>query len=285
MKTDKTETNSWLGSWYVWLFPVFALAISGWLVYKYFEDRGPTIRISFDEAAAVQSDKTFVRFRGVNIGKVTKIQISDDSKDVWVFVLLSKHAENFAVKGSKFWLVTPKVNMQQVTGLDTFFSGAYIAAQPGPADGDAEKNFVGLGNADDSEEFENTTAYFLETPDAESVSAGDHVTYRGLIIGVVRRTSLAKGAQLVKVQIQIQNRYAHLIRDNTVFSHKVAIQAKLGLFNSEVRVNSFDSILHGGIEVFIPPPAGPKAKGLAHFKLYKLPPKDYQLWNTELDEK
>jgi paraquat-inducible protein B len=279
----KAEKSSWLGSWYVWLFPLFALVISGWLVYKYFEDRGPVIRIAFDDAAAIQADKTFVRFRGVNIGKVTKIEISKDNEDVLAWVQLRKHAKNFAVKGSKYWIVSPKVNMQEVTGLETFFGGAYIAAQPGPPDGEITEDFTSLTNADNSEDFENTTAYFLETPNAEAVSEGDKVTFRGLQIGLVRRASLMKGSQLVKVQIQIQNRYVHLIRENTVFSHKVAVHAKLGLFNSELKINSFDSILHGGIEVFTPPPAGPKAKGLAHFKLYRLPPKDYQLWNPELE--
>ena len=189
MKNER-QSRTWLQSWYVWLFPLFALAISGWLAYKYFEDRGPEIRIAFDDAASIQADKTFVRFRGVNIGKVTKIEISKDNKDVLAYVQLRKHAKNFAVKGSKFWIVSPKVNMTEVTGLETFFGGAYISAQPGPLDGELTEDFISLTNADNSEDFENTTAYFLETPNAEAVSESDKVTFRGLQIGVVRRSSL-----------------------------------------------------------------------------------------------
>ena len=280
-KSDKIETIK--ASWFVWLFPLFATAIGGWLIYKYTEDRGPVVEIAFEDASSIQAGKTFVRFRGVNIGKVKDITISSDNKDVIAIVQLHRHASHFAVAGTRFWLVSPKVGFKEITGLETFFGGAYIAAQPGNPDGEPRHDFNAQKTSDTTDEFENTTAYFLDSSNAESINQGDSVTFRGLEIGSVRRSTLAKGAQLVQVQVQIFNRYVKLIRTNSSFWRKPGVQAKLGLFKSEITVNSLDTILHGGIEVFTPDPPGPIAKRLSHFELKATAPKDYKTWNPRLE--
>lgn len=272
--------SSW---WFVWLFPLFALLISGWLVYKYLAERGPTIRVSFDDASSIQADKTFVRFRGVNIGKVKKITISDDTREVIAIVQLQRDARNFAVEGSKFWVVSPKVSLKEITGLETFFGGTYIAAQPGKSDADEADEFKGLLMSDNTDAFENTTAYYLETPNAESVTVGDQVSFRGLEVGSVRRLGLVKGSQLVQVQVAIQNHYAKLVRSNSVFTKKAAIQAKLGLFKSEIKINSLDTIMHGGIEFNTPDEPGSVAKAHSRFMLFSGAPKDFEKWNPRLE--
>ncbi len=283
MNPDDTKMESLKSHWYVWLFPIIALLISAWLLVRYISNQGPVIKILFDDASSIQADKTHVRFRGVSIGKIKKISISDDAKDVIAEVQLQSDAESFAQEGAKFWVVTAKVNLREVTGLETFMGGTYIAALPGKADGAEQTEFKSLVNSDVTEVYENTTAYYLETPDAESVNVGDVLTFRGLEVGLVRKVTLAKGAQTVVVQIQIQNKYVKLIRTNTLFWHKVGVQAKLGLFNSEIKVNSLDSILHGGIELFTPEGPGPIAKALTRFKLLKAPPKDHEKWNPRLE--
>jgi len=41
----------------VWLVPLVALAIGGWLVYKALSEKGPIITISFDSAAGLEAGK------------------------------------------------------------------------------------------------------------------------------------------------------------------------------------------------------------------------------------
>nr|BFD68971.1 hypothetical protein HAGR004_39930 [Bdellovibrio sp. HAGR004] len=60
------------------------------------------------------------------------------------------------------------------------------------------------------------------------------------------------------------------------------MQAKLGLFNSEIKVNSFDSILRGGVELATPDAAGEKAKAGTHFQLLEDAPKDWKKWSPAL---
>lgn len=116
MKNSITEKMQSLRTgWYIWLFPVFALMISGWLFVDYFKQRGVTIKIFFDDASGIQAEKTKVRFRGVPIGMVKNVYISEENKDVVVEVSLRKDAEQFAVIGSKFELVVPKVDFSGIS--------------------------------------------------------------------------------------------------------------------------------------------------------------------------
>ncbi len=284
MKTQlKQNVNSIGSTWYLWLFPVFAILISIWLFRDYLGQKGPEIAITFEDAASLQPEKTKVRFRGVPIGVVKKVVIAGDNKGVIAYVRLQKDSAQFAVDGSKFWIVAPKVNFQGISGLETILEGTYIAVQPGKPDGEAKEEFKGQLGSDTTDSIDNSRIFYLETKNAESLGVNDIITFRGFNIGTVTKVSLAKNSQKVLIQIHVQNKYAKLIRSNTAFWRKVGISAKLGLFGSSVKVNSLDSILHGGIEVFTPDGPGPIAEPGSRFTLLPEAPKDSEKWNPALE--
>jgi paraquat-inducible protein B len=268
--------------WYIWLFPVIALLISGWMLFDFYKQQGPRIYITFDDAGSIQSEKTKVRFRGVAIGTVKDVYISEDQKDVVAEILLRKDAQHFAVAGSKFSLVTPKVGFQGITGLDTLFEGAYIAVLPGPREGGEKMDFTGAASGA-TDPLDDTSAYIIETESVESINPGVSVTYRGLKVGSVSKVNVAKGGRTLNVQINVDNKYTWLIRHNTVFWRKVGVQAKLGLFGSDIKMNSMESIMSGGVELGTPEPAGPMAKALQKFQLAPAVPKDLKNWNPLLE--
>src|SRR6185312_14967928 len=104
MTTLKNPIKRLKAHWYIWFFPVIALAISAYFMYDYFSERGPLIHIAFEDAGGVQVDKTTLRFRGVTFGTVRAVSVSDNHKEVIVSVELSKEGQSFAVKGSRFAL-------------------------------------------------------------------------------------------------------------------------------------------------------------------------------------
>ncbi len=268
-------------TWYIWLFPFFAAVISGWLLFDHYRQTGTLIRVYFDDATGIQIEQTQVRFRGIPIGLVKEVYLSDDRRDVIAKILLKKSASEFAVEGSKFSLVVPKVSFQGVSGLDTFIEGTYIAALPGPRQAAEKVDFKVSSSTALTDTLDDTSSYTLETGNAESLSIRDAVTFRGIKVGSVTKLTLSKDAQTVHVQINIENRFTKLIHTNTVFWPKVGVQAKLGLFHSEIKVNSMDSIMNGGIEFATPNEAGPVAKANQKFILTVAAPKDYEKWNPK----
>jgi paraquat-inducible protein B len=249
----------------------------------YVNKRGPIIKITLDDAAGIQAEKTRVRFRGVNIGQVKKIRIAPDHKGVVLDVMLDRTAKEFAVEGSRYWVVAPKVGFQGVSGLETLVEGVYIAAQPGPEGAKSKSEFKGAAGGESSDQLEDTVAYYLETDNIGSVSLDDNITFRGMKVGTVSKINLSKTSQTVIVQINIENRFMKLIRENTAFWRKTAVQAKLGLFNSELKISSLDALLHGGIEIFTPTNVAPIAKPRTKFPLLGGPPKGSEKWNPVLE--
>jgi paraquat-inducible protein B len=283
MPTAQRKIDVIKSTWYVWMFPAFAVAICAWLLVDHYKQMGPVIHIRFEDGSSIQAEKTRVRFRGVTIGTVKKVILSQDDKEVIAEVALQKEAENFAVTGAKYWMVTPKVNFSGISGLETLIEGTYIAATPGKVDGEMENEFKGKLNSETNESLEDTVAYYLETTNVDSINVGDFVTFRGLKVGTVSKINLSKGSQSVAVQINLQNKYYKLVRTNTVFWRKVGIQADLGLFKSQVKINSLESLLRGGIDFFTPDQAGEVAKAQSKFILQLGPPKDFEKWNPKID--
>jgi len=284
MKAFKGRMRDIRTRWYVWLFPIFAALISAFLVQQHFYNRGLLIKVSFDEASVIQRERTRLRYRGVDVGTVVGVQISADRKNAIVSIRLVKGTDDFAVEGSKFWIVTPKVSLQGLSGLETLFSGPYIELSPGPAHSPRKLTFKGREPEADvlQAPVESVSTYILEMPNAESINPGDAITYRGINVGNIGKLNLNKTSQMIDVQINIQNKYTRLVRTNTVFWRKIGIQAKMGLFGANIKVNSVDSIMHGGVEFATPNEAGPMARAGTKFTIAPEAPKKSDTWNPIL---
>lgn len=115
----------------IWLLPIVALILGAWLGVKSIKESGIEILIHFPSAAGIDIGKTLVKYQGLSVGKVTDIGIDDDLKGVNVKVVMDYRADPFLNKNTLFWLVKPKASITGVEGLDTLFSGNYIAIQPG----------------------------------------------------------------------------------------------------------------------------------------------------------
>ncbi len=56
---------------------------------------------------------------------------------------MDKEARQYLSKGTRFWLVKPRVSLAGVTGLETLVSGVYIAVDPVKGEKE-ERNFTAL---------------------------------------------------------------------------------------------------------------------------------------------
>ena len=50
---------------FIWLLPLCALLISGWLIYKTLSEKGPQITITFSSADGLEIDKTKIKYLDV----------------------------------------------------------------------------------------------------------------------------------------------------------------------------------------------------------------------------
>jgi paraquat-inducible protein B len=62
----------------IWIIPIVALLIGLFLVYRVISETGPTIFISFQAASGIEAGKTKVKFKEVEVGEVTDVDIDSD---------------------------------------------------------------------------------------------------------------------------------------------------------------------------------------------------------------
>ena len=57
----------------IWVLPLLALAIGGWLGWRAYSQAGIEIQVLFENGSGIQVGKTEVIFKGIAIGKVTEL--------------------------------------------------------------------------------------------------------------------------------------------------------------------------------------------------------------------
>ncbi len=263
----------------IWIVPLIALAVGGWMVFREFRHRGPEITIDFPEGKGVEARKTTVEFQGVTVGSVLAVNLNEDLSGVRVTVRLDKNAAALARTGSQFWIVHPEIGLTGVRGIETLFTGARIKVRPGT--GEPATAFQGLPKAPALENTGDGRAFVLQADRLGAMSPGAPVFYREVKVGVVETSRLDTDAASVLIRIRIKTPYVDLVRTSTRFWNAGGVSFKLGLLGAEVRSTSLESLFSGGVG-FATPDAGrelaPVAPDGTLFTLHSEMEKDWLKW-------
>ena len=76
----------------VWLVPLVAALVGGWIAIKAVWERGPTITIQFQSGEGIEAGKTRIKNKAVDIGTVRSVTLSRDRKAVVVTAEIDRHA-------------------------------------------------------------------------------------------------------------------------------------------------------------------------------------------------
>lgn len=115
----------------IWIVPLVALVIAGWLAVRSWQQKGTEIELLFDNASGIQVGQTQVRLKDVPVGKITKMRLSSDLSKVSVYALLDRQVSRHLSENTRFWLVSPRVSASGISNLGTLISGVYIVMDPG----------------------------------------------------------------------------------------------------------------------------------------------------------
>lgn len=246
--------SGWLPS-LVWLVPLAAALIGIGLVIKSVRERGPEITISFHSAEGLEPGKTQVKYKDVEIGTVKTIKLSKDLSRVLVQVQLKKEAEDFAVQGSRFWIVRPRVGATGVSGLGTLLSGAYIGVDAGHGQ-DTLTDFTGLETPPAVTGDQKGTQYVLRGDSLGSVDIGSPVYYRRVQVGQVVGFSLDKDGTGVTFNVFVNAPYDQYVGMNTRWWQASGVDLRLDSSGLKLNTQSLATVILGGIAFQTPPNQG-----------------------------
>jgi paraquat-inducible protein B len=231
---------------FVWIVPIVAALVGGWLVVKSILEKGPTITISFKSAEGLEAGKTKVKYKNVDIGDVKTVKLSRERQGVIATVELAKEAESYLVEDTRFWVVRPRVAGGQVSGLGTLFSGSYIGLDIGKSQ-TARREFIGL------EAVPVVTAdipgrqFILHAETLGSLDIGSPVFFRQEAVGSIMAHELNKDGRGVTFKIFVNSPYDQYVTSDTRFWNVSGIDVTVDATGIRIDTQSLASILIGGV--------------------------------------
>jgi len=230
----------------VWLIPLAALLSGAWLAWSTLSEQGPTITIRFENAAGIQAGKTKVRFKDVEVGQVTAIDVTPDLRGVLVTAALKHGTADFLTEQTRFWVERPRVTASRVTGLETLLSGAYIAMDP-VTEGRARRHFKGLEEPPLFTTAEPGKRFVLRAPTLGSLNIGSPVYFRQIQVGQVVGYGLDADGNAVKIEIFVSAPHDALVTGATRFWNASGLDVSLDAEGIRVDTQSMLSLVVGGI--------------------------------------
>jgi paraquat-inducible protein B len=253
----------------VWIVPIFAAVVAIGIAIQGIMSEGPTITIVFKAAQGVEAGKTFIKYKDVNIGQVTAVQLSSDHSKVEVTAKMDKNAGDLMVADAKFWVVEPRVTLSGVSGLGTLLSGNFIGFEVGKSD-KQQRKFTGLEVPPIITSGQPGRQFVLKASDLGSLGIGSPIYYRRLQVGQVVAYDLASDGSAMDIKIFVNAPYDKYVNPGTRFWNASGLNVSVGAGGVDVRTQSLVALLAGGL-AFDTPPSAPKvapAAANAVFTLY-----------------
>jgi paraquat-inducible protein B len=276
----------------VWFIPIVAALVGAWVAVTRIESEGPKISLVFQSAEGLEAGKTTIKYRGVDIGTISSIQLSPDHRQVLAMAQMMPKSENFLVDDTQFWVVRPRISGANVSGLGTLISGAYIAIEIGNSTR-AKRDFVALETPPVVTGDVPGRFFVLKTSNLGSLDYGTPVFFRRLQVGEVAAYALDKDGQFFTVKIFVKAPYDQYVAANTRFWQASGIDMQLSASGLSIQTQSLLSILIGGIAFETPAsgPVLPAAEENSVFPLYvnraqayEPPPRNPQLFELIFNE-
>lgn len=230
----------------VWLVPVVAAIIGGWLAYKAISEKGPTITIIFKSAEGLEAGKSKIKYKDVDIGQVEKIDLSKDLSGVVVTAVLVKQAEQYLTENTRFWIVRARIGATGATGLGTLFSGTYISIDP-VRGGAPIRKFEGLEHPPVVTRDLPGRHFVLHADRLSSLDVGSPVYFRQIKVGQVVAYNIDPKGNEVIINVFVRSPYHHFVRKNTRFWNAGGLDISVDAAGIKVDTESFVTLMLGGI--------------------------------------
>lgn len=249
----------------LWILPLLALCLGGWLVYSSLMEAGQRIQIYFEDAQGLMAGRTTIRYQGLEVGMVKNITLSKDLSNIYVDADIYPEASDLLKENTQFWLVKPQASLTGISGLDALVSGNYIAILPGS--GAAKTKFTALANSPAIQPNTTGLSVTLRSKDLGSISVGSKIYYKKIPIGEVYNFKLDQETDNVRIKALIEEQYAHLITSKSRFWNASGIGANIGFNGVDVQFESLSALIGGAIAVDSPDD-GKAIENGKEFRLY-----------------
>lgn len=230
-----------------WLLPLVAIVCAVIMLWQSYMERGPLVRIQFDDAGGVVAGQTRIRRNDVDVGTVEAVRLADDLDSVIIEARLDPLVEPFIDADTRFWIVNARINTTEISGLSTLLSGSYIGIDWDEVEGDSRRDFVGLEEQPLTPRGTPGRRLTLTSEEAGYIYVGSPIFFRQIEVGRVERRRLSSDATQVLFDIFIEEPYHRHIYPESRFFGVSGLEGSLDAEGVSVRVESISAFFTGGV--------------------------------------
>ncbi|CAG4908742.1 PqiB family protein [Paraburkholderia gardini] len=253
----------------VWLVPIVAILVGGWLAVKAVMERGENITISFKTGEGLEAGKTKLKFKDVDIGVVETVMLAPDHKHVLAKAEVARDVAGLLVDNTRFWVVRPRISGGTVSGLGTLLSGSYVDVDVGNS-AKARRSFVGLEEPPVFASDVPGREFILKSVGLGSLDVGSPVYFRRLQVGQIASYQLDPNGKGVTLKVFVNAPYDRFVKTDTRFWHASGFNMAFDSNGVRIETQSIVSVIVGGIAFESPPDSVEEADAAANtqFELY-----------------
>ena len=231
----------------VWIIPIIAAIVGGWIAFKTVWDRGPSITIQFQSGEGIEAGKTRIKHKAVDVGTVVAVSLTRDRKSVVVTARMDRGvADGFLVEDTRFWVVRPRIAGGQVSGLTTLLAGSHIGSDPGKSAVE-KRDFAGLETPPPITSDLPGRQFTLRSDDLGSLDIGSPIYYRGVVAGRVVSVEISKDGKSALTGIFVHAPYDAFVNTETRFWNASGIDLTLDAQGVKLQTQSLLTLLLGGV--------------------------------------
>src|SRR3954451_19618982 len=231
----------------IWLVPIIAALIAGWLVWDAMAKRGPLVTVTFQSAEGLQAGQSHLRHLDVDVGLVEGITLNRNMSGVTVAIRTTWEAKPLLTETAQFWVVRPRLFAGSLSGLGTLLSGSYVEVIRTTENGRQQLSFTGLENPPVLEAHVPGRTVDLQASRIGSISVGSPIFFRDLSVGQVLGWDLGRMAESVTIHAFIRAPFDQYLRANSRFWNASGVSVEFGAGGVQLQLESVTALLLGGI--------------------------------------
>lgn len=264
----KIQTTKRLHFNSIWLVPLVALVVAGWMLYQNWASQGPTIEVIAPNAEGISAGKTKVKARNVDVGEVTGIHLSDDYNHAVISIQMNSGTSQMLRDDTKFWVIKPRIGREGISGLGTLLSGAFIEMEPGHGE-HSQTHFKMLPQPPLTTSDDKGIRLRLSSSGISKMDVGTPIHFHGFEVGYIEKVGFDIKSGDITYRVFIRAPYDSLVNSAVQFWLTPGLTVESSARGVQVKMDSLETLVSGGISFGVTKgSAGKPVSDFTQFHLY-----------------
>ncbi|MEI6895615.1 MAG: MlaD family protein [Colwellia sp.] len=208
-------------------------------------EMGHKIELTLDWNAGIDHNAA-ISFQGLTIGAIDSFsKIDPVSRKITAIAQINPRVVPYLTDQSQFYIVDPQISLSGLSNIKTLFTGNYISIRPSLA-GNPSNKFNVLSSKPPYRYSEPGLHLMLTSHDRSSLQVGSNVYYKQQIVGNIQAIESTSPEHYL-IHIHIQAEFSHYVNINSRFYNNSGVEISANLLGVDIKAQSLQSILAGGI--------------------------------------